>query len=103
MYIVSQTALCPSILDKPVCPSFAIYRMTGYPQNHYLFFKSFTGLLIKQFDDIYQTIESKYTKQEIKRLLYRRKDRKHRERTVGAGRRFKLDIKKQICYDFGLL
>jgi hypothetical protein len=70
--------------------------MTGYPQNPY-FFKSFTaGLSIKQFDDIYQTIESKYTKHEIKRLLYRRKDRKRRERAVGAGRRFKLDIKADL-------
>ena len=54
--------------------------MTGYPQNHY-FFKSFTaGLSIKQFDDIYQTIESKYTKHEIKRHLHRRKDRKNIEK-----------------------
>ena len=75
--------------------------MTGYPQNHY-FFKSFTGLSVKQLDDIYQTIESKYTKHEIKRLLYHRKDRKHRERAVGAvgavgaGRRFKLDVKNRV-------
>jgi hypothetical protein len=57
-----------------------------------LLFKSFIGLSIKQFDDIYDEIESKYTKHEIKRLSYR----KDRERSIGAGRHFKLDVKNRI-------
>jgi len=57
-------------------------------------FKSFTGLSVKQFDDIYKIIESKYTKHEIKRLSYKRKYR--RERDMGAGRHFKLVIKDRV-------
>ncbi len=56
-----------------------------------LLFKSFTGLSIKQFDDIYGEIEAKYTKHEIKRLSCR----KDRERSIGAGRHFKLDVKNR--------
>ncbi len=56
-------------------------------------FKSFTGLSIKQFDDIYKIIESKYEKYEIKRLSYKR----NRERDVGAGRHFKLDVKNRFA------
>ncbi len=56
-----------------------------------LLFKSFTGLSVKQFDDIYGEIESKYTKHEIKRLSYRN----DRERSIGAGRHFKLDVKNR--------
>lgn len=57
-----------------------------------LLFKSFTGLSVKQFDDIFKLIEVKYEKHEIKRLS----SRKHRERAVGAGRRFKLDVKNRF-------
>ena len=57
-----------------------------------LLFKSFTGLSVKQFDDIYKIIESKYTKHEIKRLSYKR----NRERDIGAGRRFKLVVKDRV-------
>ena len=55
-------------------------------------FKSFTGLSVKQFDDIYKEIESKYEKYEIKRLSSRR----NRERDIGGGRRFKLVIKDRV-------
>ena len=55
-------------------------------------FKSFTGLSIKQFDDIYKEIESKYSKYEIKRLSSKRR----RERDIGAGRRFKLVVKDRV-------
>ena len=41
-------------------------------------FKSFTGLSVQQFDDIYKEIESKYPKHEIKRLS----NRKERERSI---------------------
>ena len=55
-------------------------------------FKSFTGLSVKQFDDIYKEIESKYPKHEIKRLSFKR----NRERDIGAGRHFKLVIKDRV-------
>ncbi len=38
--------------------------MINYLENHY--FSSLTGLTIKQFDDIYQEIEEKYEKHELK-------------------------------------
>jgi DDE superfamily endonuclease/Helix-turn-helix of DDE superfamily endonuclease len=57
-------------------------------------FKSFTGISVQQFDDIYKEIESKYEKYEIKRLSSKRKYR--RERAVGAGRRFKLDVRNRV-------
>jgi hypothetical protein len=57
-----------------------------------LLFKSFTGLSVPQFDDIYKIIESKYTKHEIKRLSYKR----NRERDIGGGRRFKLVVKDRV-------
>jgi hypothetical protein len=57
-------------------------------------FKSFTGLSVRQFDDIYNEIESKYSKHEIKRLLSSKKDR--RKRSIGAGRHFKLLIKDRV-------
>ena len=59
-----------------------------------LLFKSFTGLSVQQFNTIYQDIESKYKKYEIKRLSAKRKYK--RERAVGAGRHFKLDVRNRI-------
>jgi hypothetical protein len=59
-----------------------------------LLFKSFTGLSIKQFDDVYREIESRYDKYEIKRLSSRKERR--RERAVGAGRHFKLLVKDRV-------
>jgi hypothetical protein len=59
-------------------------------------FKSFTGLSIKQFDDIFKEIESKYCKYEVKRLSHRRYSRRERKRAVGAGRRFKLVVKDRV-------
>ena len=66
--------------------------MNGYPENHV--YSIFTGLSVKQFDDIYKVIESKYEKYEIKRLSTKRKYR--RERAVGAGRSFKLLVKDMV-------
>ncbi|MDN5868632.1 MAG: transposase family protein, partial [Candidatus Nitrosocosmicus sp.] len=57
-----------------------------------MLFKSFTGLSVQQFDDIFKEIESKYPKHEIKRLSYKR----NRERDVDAGRRFKLAVKDRV-------
>jgi len=53
-------------------------------------FKSFTGLLVQEFDDIYdKKLAKKYAKYEMQRLS-KQIDRK---RDIGAGRPFKLDVK----------
>jgi DDE superfamily endonuclease len=57
-----------------------------------LLFKSFTGLSVQQFDDIYCEIESNYSKHEIERLSYKR----NRARAIGAGRHFKLVVKDRV-------
>jgi hypothetical protein len=64
-----------------------------------ILFKSFIGLSVKQFDDIYDEIKSKYTKHKIKRLSYR----KDRKRSIGGGRHFKLDVKDRIIMVLVLL
>lgn len=58
-------------------------------------FKSYTGLSVQQFDNIFQIIESRYAKYEVKRLSFR-KDRKRRERSIGGGRHFKLPVKDRV-------
>ena len=59
-----------------------------------LLFKSFTGLTVKEFDDIYdKEIVKRYRRHESKRLS-KRKD--SRERSIGAGRHFKLDVKNRF-------
>jgi hypothetical protein len=59
-----------------------------------LLFKSFTGLSVEEFDDIYnKEITKKYDKYEVQRLSTKRKDR---EREIGAGRYFKLDVKDRF-------
>jgi len=57
-----------------------------------MLFKSFTGLSVKQFDDVFKVMESKYSSHEIRRLSYKR----NRERSIGAGRRFKLVMKDRF-------
>jgi len=58
-----------------------------------LLFKSFTGLTVQEFDDIYnKKITKRYHKYELQRLS-KRKDRK---RDIGAGRPFKLDLKDRF-------
>ena len=60
-----------------------------------LLFKSFTGLTVQEFDDIYnKKIAKRYEKHEIKRLSYKRKE--NRERKIGAGRHFKLNLKDRF-------
>ncbi|MDI6917864.1 MAG: transposase [Thermoplasmatales archaeon] len=50
-------------------------------------FRTFTGLTIEEFDDLYTKIETKCLQYETKRLY-----REDRKRAVGAGRKFKLDL-----------
>ena len=59
-----------------------------------ILFKSFTGITVQEFDDIYnKEIAKKYSKHEIQRLSKRKKDR---ERDMGAGRPFKLDLENRF-------
>ncbi len=67
-----------------------------------LLFNSFTGLTVKEFDDIYDNeLVNRHGRHEI-RLLSNRKD--SRERSMGAsGRHFKLAVKNSFlvllaCY-----
>jgi hypothetical protein len=59
-----------------------------------LLFKSFTGLTVHEFDDIYdKKMAKKYTKHELKRLS----KRLNRKRKIGAiGRLFKLDVRDKF-------
>ena len=61
-----------------------------------LLFKSLTGLSVKQFDNIFKEIESRYDKYKINRLSSRKGRRRRRERAVGAGRHFKLPVKDRV-------
>jgi hypothetical protein len=59
-----------------------------------MLFESFTGLTVQEFDDIYEKeIAKRYDKYEIQRLFKRNKGR---ERNIGAGRPFKLDLKNRV-------
>ena len=58
-----------------------------------LLFKSFTGLTIKEFDEIYEEITKRYVKHEVQRLS----KRKYRKRDIGAiGRPFTLDTRDRF-------
>ena len=57
-----------------------------------LLFKSFTGLVVSEFDTICREIESKYDDHERKRLSNRKRERK----VGGAGRPFKLKVKERF-------
>ena len=57
-----------------------------------LLFKSFTGITVQEFSDIYDNyIIKKYHKHELKRLSCNIKD--DGKRKFGAGRHFKLNLK----------
>jgi hypothetical protein len=59
-----------------------------------LLFKSFTGLTVLEFDNIYDgEITKRYNKYEIQCLSSKRKDR---GRAKGTGRPFKLDVKDRF-------
>jgi hypothetical protein len=61
-----------------------------------LLFKSFTGLTVHEFDNIYnKKIIKKYHKYELKRLS-KRKDTKRERKASAVGRPFKLDVKNRF-------
>ena len=72
---------------------FLCFHTRDYPKNK-LLFKSFTGLTVQEFDNIYKKeIAKRYEKHEIKRLSKRKENR---ERRYGAGRPFKLDTRDRF-------
>ncbi len=59
-----------------------------------LLFNSFTGLTVREFDDIYDNgIVKRHGRHEIKRLSNRKDSR---EQSIGAGRHFKHDVKNRF-------
>ena len=59
-------------------------------------FKSFTGLTLQEFDEIYdKEITKRYKKHEIKRLSSR-KDKEGERRYGAVGRPFKLDTRDRF-------
>ena len=65
-----------------------------------MLFKSFTGLTVQEFDDIYDNeITKRYGKYELKRLS----KRKYRKRDIGAGKTIQTRPREQIPYAFGVL
>ncbi|HEY6534568.1 MAG TPA: transposase family protein [Candidatus Nitrosocosmicus sp.] len=69
---------------------FSYERLSRKP----LLFKSFTGLIVQEFDNIFdKEITKRYGKYEMLRLSKIKEDR---ERKAGAGRPFKLDIKNRF-------
>ncbi|MER5176213.1 MAG: hypothetical protein ABJB76_02260 [Candidatus Nitrosocosmicus sp.] len=68
---------------------FSYERLSKKP----LLFKSFTGLKLQEFDNIYnKEIVKRYERHELKRLS----KRKGRKRGIGAGRHFKLDLENKF-------
>jgi hypothetical protein len=74
--------------------------MRGYPKSHC--FKSFTGLTVQEFDDIYDNeITKRYGKYELKRLS-KRKYRK-RKRYRCCWKTIQTRPREQVPYAFGVL
>ncbi len=83
-------------LYDPAVHQFLVLSLLSYDRlsKKPLLFTSFTGLTVQEFDDIYEKdVTKRYAKHEIQRLS-KRKD--NRERRIGAGRHFKLDVKNRF-------
>ena len=77
------------VVHQPVLSLLSYDRLSKKP----ILFKSFTGLSVQGFNDIYdKKITKNYAKHEIKRLS----KGKERKRDIGAGRHFKLDVKDRF-------
>ena len=78
------------------CSSIYVISLLSYDRlsKKPLLFKSFTGLTVQEFDNIYdkEEITKRYDKHENKRLS----KRKARGRSIGAGRPFKRDVKDRF-------
>jgi DDE superfamily endonuclease len=61
-----------------------------------LLFKSFTGLTVQEFDDIYNKEIAKRCVKHVIQRLSNKKENRERERKYGAGRHFKLDIRDRF-------
>ncbi len=87
-----QTALWPLVPPSPVLSLLSYERLSKKP----LLFKSFTGITVKEFDNLYdKEIVKRYDNHEIKRLSTKSKE--NRERKYGAiGGNFKLDTKDRF-------
>ena len=75
--------------------SFLVLSLLSYDRlsQKPMLFKSFTGLTVQQFDNIYdKEITKRYNKTRDKAFI-KKKDRK---REIGAGRPFKLDVKDRF-------
>lgn len=54
-------------------------------------FARFTGLTVKEFNQLFETVEKEYPKFEVERL-----SRKDRVKAIGQGRKFKLNLKDRL-------
>ena len=84
-------------LYDPILINFLSFHLLSYERSSkkLLLFKSFTGLTVQEFDNIYNNeITKKYEKHESKRLSSKQKEK--RIRKIGAGWPFKLDIKNRF-------
>ena len=78
------------IIILPIsCPLLSYNKLSKKP----LLFKSFTGLTVKGFDDIYEEILKRYNKHEVRRLS---KERIENESIGAGGRHFKMDVKNSF-------
>src|SRR3954447_1826270 len=61
-----------------------------------ILFKSFTGITVQEFDNIYEReIVKRYYKHEIKRLSFKRKENRKRKYDA-TGRHFELNLKDRF-------
>jgi hypothetical protein len=79
--------------------SSSIYSLFAFIKRYFrkpLLFKSFTGLTVQEFDNIYnKKIAKRYKKHELQRLS-NRKGGKHIKRKAGARRQFKIDTRDRF-------
>ena len=85
-----KTALWSFVAHQSVLPLLSYYKLSKMQ----LLFKTFTGLAVVEFDNIYdKEITQRYDKYELKRLSIRKESRKI---SYGAGRPYKLNVKDRF-------
>jgi len=60
-------------------------------------FKSIAGVTITEFEDLYQRFVPEWAKAEKKRL-----DRPERQRAIGGGHPYALEVERNVANDLGL-